>query len=158
MKRTVLLVAAALSAVFTFSSVAAQDGSVYRWVDKNGTPHYQDRPPEGGEATELSLRYRATDAEAIAAAKQKKAETDSVVALREQQQGEAANSEADDKQKVVNERNDGCAKAKERQQRYETAHRLYKPGPDGQRKNLSDPELDAARVAARNDVAEWCGN
>jgi hypothetical protein len=158
MKRALLFVVVALPAVFAVVPAGAQDGSVYRWVDKDGTPHYQDRPPEGGDATELSLRYRATDPEAIAAARKKKDELASVAALREQQQGEEAAGETAEKQKVIQERNDGCAKAKERQQRYETAHRLYKPGPDGQRKYLSDQELDSARVAARNDVAEWCGS
>ncbi len=158
MKRALLFFVVALPAVFALTPAGAQDGSVYRWVDKDGTPHYQDRPPEGGEATELSLRYRATDPEAIAAARKSKDELASAAALREQQQGEEAAGEEADKQKVVKERNEGCAKAKERQQRYETAQRLYKPGPDGQRKYLSDPELDAARVAARNDVAEWCGS
>ncbi len=158
MKRAFLFAGFTLVAAIATSPVLAQDGSVYRWVDKDGTPHYQDRPPETGDATELSIRYRATDPETIAAARKKKEELASVVALREQQQSADTADAATEKERVVKERNDGCAKAQERKQKYETAQRQYKPGPDGKRKYLTDEERDAARVAARNDVAEWCSN
>ena len=40
--------------------------------------------------------------------------------------------------------------------RYSTAHRLYRNGPDGERIYLSDAELAAARTKAESDVATWC--
>lgn len=149
---------------------AAEEGTVYLWVDKNGTPHYEDRPPEGPEASasarELSLRYKLTDGQAIAAASKRKAELDDAAELREKQQAEDKSDEdkatlekADeqDREKVASEREQGCKQARERLQKYETAHRLYKPGPDGQRAYLTDEETDAARADARRTVDEWCG-
>ncbi|MBM4195617.1 MAG: DUF4124 domain-containing protein [Gammaproteobacteria bacterium] len=158
MKRPCLVAVAALSTTLAMLTATAQDGVVYRWVDKDGTPHYQDRPPEDdSDAAELSLRYRTTDPEVIAAARKKKAEQASVAGLREDQQAADAIDAAADRQRVIDERSEGCRKAQERQKKYETAHRLYKPGPDGQRNYLSDAELDSARLQARSDVAEWCG-
>jgi hypothetical protein len=148
-----------VTGAFANAAIAAEEGAVYQWVDKDGTPHYQDRPPEGAEssARELSLRYRLTDSDQVAAATKSKAEANDVAQLREQQQAEDQANEEADRDQVRNEREEGCAKARERLQKYETAHRLYKPGPDGQRNYLTDEEIDAARLEARRTVDEWCG-
>ncbi|CAG0940268.1 hypothetical protein GPROT2_00878 [Gammaproteobacteria bacterium] len=141
-------------------AVAADQGAVYQWVDKDGTPHYQDRPPEGTNAgqsaTEMNLRYRMTDSEAMAAAAQKKAGLDSAAELRKAQQAGDKKADADDREQVKGEREKGCEQAREKLQKYETAHRLYRPGADGQRQYLSDEEIDAARAEARKSVADWC--
>jgi hypothetical protein len=139
-------------------AAAADEGTVYLWVDEDGTPHYQDRPPDGGDAAqELNLRYKLTDVQELAAANKRKATLDSAADLREQQQGEDKAAEEADREQVMNEREKGCQDARARLQKYETAHRLYKPGPDGQRSYLTDEEIDAARADARQDVDEWCG-
>jgi hypothetical protein len=138
---------------------AADEGTVYRWVDSDGTPHYQDRPPEGdvSAAQELNVRYKLTDGQAVAAARKSKAEVAAAASLREQQQAADQAGENADREQVKGEREQGCQAARDKLAKYETAHRLYKPGPDGQRTYLTDEETDAARVAARRDVAEWCG-
>jgi hypothetical protein len=137
---------------------AAEEGAVYLWVDKNGTPHSQDRPPEGAEsAKELSMRYKLTDGQAVAASNKRKTELSDAAQTREKQQAEDKTADQEDKQKVAGEREQGCNSAKEKLQKYETAHRLYKPGPDGQRTYLTDEETDAARADARKAVEEWCG-
>lgn len=149
-----------LSAACCAGAGAAEQGNVYRWVDKDGTPHYQDRPPEGlepGAATALSLRYRMTDGEAVAAAARQKAELADVARLREQQQAEGQSAEEAERTQVARERAQGCEAARAKAQKYETAHRLYRPGPDGKRTYLTDEEIDAARAEARKAVAEWCG-
>ncbi|MCC7330497.1 MAG: DUF4124 domain-containing protein [Gammaproteobacteria bacterium] len=139
---------------------AADQGSVYQWVDKDGTPHYQDRPPEDVNAAqaakELSLRYKATDAEAMAAAAKKKSELDSAADLRKKQQAGDSKADASERDQVKGEREQGCEQARDKLQKYETAHRLYRPGADGERHYLSDEEIDAARAEARRAVDEWC--
>lgn len=139
---------------------AAEQGSVYQWVDDDGTPHYQDRPPEDSEAAqvtrELSLRYRLTDADAVAAAARTKAELGDAAQLRKEQQAEDRKADADQREQVKNEREQGCIQARERLEKYATAHRLYRPGADGERHYLSDEEIDVARAEARRVVDEWC--
>lgn len=153
------LALSALLAALSAAASAADQGTVYLWTDKDGTPHYQDRPPEGSDnedAQELSLRYKMTDNQAVAEANKQQTQASDIAKVREDQKAEDKASDAEDRQKVVSEREQGCNQAKERMQKYETAHRLYKPGPDGQRQYLSDEEIDAARAAARKDVDEWC--
>lgn len=158
MMKTAAAMGLVLSAAIAAPSWAADEGAVYLWVDKDGTPHYQDRPPEGElDARELNLRYRLTDGQAVAAAGARQDETEEVANLREQQQGEDAANEEADRERVLGEREQGCAKARERLAKYDSAHRLYKPGPDGARNYLTDEEIDAARLEARRTVDEWCG-
>ena len=164
MKAVSAIAGSVLSVAFTAGAVAAEVGNVYRWVDKDGTPHYQDRPPEGSdptEATAMSLRYRMTDGAAVAATNQQKAELADAAALRKKQQAEDAaaggSPEDADRAQVAKEREQGCETARAKAQKYDTAHRLYRPGPDGKRTYLTDEEIDAARANARRDVAEWCG-
>jgi hypothetical protein len=134
-------------------------GTVYLWVDENGTPHYQDRPPDRapGAAQELNLRYRLTDPAVIAAAAKRNEELSAAAGIREEQEAERRSAEEAERERDKNARAEGCRVARERLQKYESAHRLYKPGPDGQRTYLTDEETDAARADARRTVAEWCG-
>lgn len=158
---TGLLSGLLLSTALAGQAGATEMGNVYLWVDKDGTPHYQDRPPEGTTAEEaraLSLRYKMTDAQAVQAANREQAELDDAANLREEQQAQDQAAEAQDRARVANERKQACESARATVEKYETAHRLYKPGPDGTRAYLSDEEIDAARANARRAVAEWCGS
>jgi hypothetical protein len=150
-----------LSVVVAGRSASADEGSVYVWVDKDGTPHYQDRPPEGDQgqvsARELSLRYRMTDPQAVAAASKVRAEQEAENTKREAARAEEAAAAKSDREQVLGEREQGCAKAKERLEKFDTSHRLYRPGPDGQRIYLTDEELASARAEAARTVDEWCG-
>ena len=137
-------------------SAGQQQGSVYLWVDKNGTPHYEDRPAEGAEVKELNLRYQLTDAQAMAANAKQKSNADDAAKLRTKQDADDKKKDVSEVKKTQDERADNCKAAKERLEKYDTAHRLYKPMPNGDRQYLSDKELDAARAEARKTVDEWC--
>ena len=97
------------------------------------------------------MRYKLTDGQTVAAANKQKAELADAAQIREKQQAEDKAAEEQDKEKVAGEREQACEQAKERLQKYDTAHRLYKPGPDGKRTYLTDEETDAARADARTD-------
>ena len=160
MRAAAVLLGAALSVATAGLAVAAEDGTVFFWTDKDGTTHYQDRPPEGSnpqEARELSLRYKLTDDEAIAAAKKRQGDLSGAAKLREKQQAEDEDADEADKAKVRDEADQACKVARERLEKYDTAHRLYKPAPDGSRTYLSDEETDQARADARRDVDQFCG-
>lgn len=138
------------------AAVSAQEGSVYRWVDQSGTQHYTDRPPEGAQAEELSLRYRLTDPSAIQASARAKAELDEARGLREGQKASEEATAAAERAELKRQRENNCKQARERLEKYNTAHRLYKPGADGERQYLTDDETDKARVEARRSIDEWC--
>jgi hypothetical protein len=159
MKPTAIVPGALVAALLAGIAGAADEGSVYVWKDKDGTPHYQDRPPEGDPAAaqEMSLRYRLTDAEAVAAAGRKSAEEKAETDKQDQVRSEDEAAAKAEKDKLMSEREKGCASARERLAQYDTAHRLYRPGPDGERIYLTDEEIDRARADASRTVADWCG-
>lgn len=150
-----------LLSVVVAGNAAADDGAVYVWVDKDGMPHYQDRPPEGDQAQvsarELNLRYKMTDPQAVAAASKVRAEQDAEDEKRAAEQAKEAATAKSDREQVLSEREQGCATAKERLEKFDTSHRLYRPGPDGQRIYLTDEELASARAEAARTVDDWCG-
>jgi hypothetical protein len=49
-----------------------------------------------------------------------------------------------------------CTKARERYDSYMNSQRLYQAGDNGERRYLSDAELDAARNSAKVSMEELC--
>ena len=154
----VICLAGAFGASGLLSTVAAQDAAVYRWVDSGGVVHYSDQPAADSAAEELPLRYRKTDRAAVQSRLKSKSELDAAANLREEQQSEEDSAAEADRQQVLAERDQACKAAKDRVAKYTTAHRLYKPGPDGERIYLSDEELDVERANATRAVEQSCGD
>ncbi len=152
-----LFALAVLAAFVMYQPATAQEGSVYKWVDKDGTIHYTDRPPVSGNAELLSISSRRTDKSAVQARLAKRAEANEVAALREAQQAEDAAAEQENQAQIAEQRRANCQQARGTLKKYDDAHILYKPGENGEREYLSDAEIDAARIAARRSVKEWCG-
>jgi hypothetical protein len=76
--------------------------------------------------------------------------------VREDQQADTAAAEAAERAELKRQRDNNCKQAKDRLEKYNSVHRLYKPGADGERQYLTDDETDKARVDARRSVDEWC--
>jgi len=135
---------------------AAQE--VYIWTDGDGNPAYGDSPPPGADAQPVPLRYRRTDRQAMQEGAQRQAELESAARLRESQQADTQAAEEADRAELARLAAENCRTARERVERYETAQRLFRPLPDGERQYLTDDELDAERAAARRAVGEWCNS
>ena len=71
-----------------------------------------------------------------------------------------ARAEADDtraaQQLTAKEKAEQCMQARERYGKYTSSHRLYEDLGNGQRRYLSDAEIDAARDGARRAMEELC--
>ena len=133
---------------------AGAAAGVYRWVDAQGNVHYTDKP--NGDAQKLEIESRPTDPARIAT--QREASQKQHSEHQENRQKQLADEkEADAKaQDDAKARATNCTKAQERLERYETAHRLYKPLPDGEREYLTSDEIDTARADAKTDRDKWC--
>lgn len=142
-----------IGAVGLLLSVSALAG-VYRWVDAQGNVHYSDKPQ--GEAQQLSIQSRPTDPARVATQRETSLQQAAEHRESRQKQGEEAKEQQAKAQDESKEREVNCTKARERLERYETAHRLYKPLPDGERQYLSDEEIDKARVDASGERDKWC--
>jgi hypothetical protein len=69
------------------------------------------------------------------------------------------NSPAEQKaaaQTTAKDKADRCVKARERYDRYMNSPKLYEQGKDGERRYLSDAELDAARASAKASMDVLC--
>lgn len=129
-------------------SVSALSAEVYRSVDSEGNVIYSDRPPAGGVPTErVTVENRAPSNPVPIARVRTPASDDSA----------AEPAEADiDVVQTPETRAENCALARERNARYETARRLYRESPDGERAYLDDEQIDAAKARAQAEVDEWC--
>jgi len=138
------------------SAAAAQSAPVYKWVDESGVTHYGSQPPSDSNFKATGVRAKKTNKQALQARLSSEADLRAAQQTRKDfEKEEAANADAT-RQEVEQERAANCEKAREQLETYDTAPRLYKPLPNGDREYLSDDELDAERANARRQVREWC--
>ncbi|MEZ5564075.1 MAG: DUF4124 domain-containing protein [Gammaproteobacteria bacterium] len=134
----------------------AQQASVYKWVDSQGTPHYSDQPPLNANAEEMGVHYRRTDRGAVQSQQKARADLAQAGETREGLESDAAAAAEADRQKVLAERQGNCKAARDRVSQYNNALRLYRPGPNGERVYLTNEELDVERADANRAVEQWC--
>jgi len=144
-----------MAGAFAVAAVA-QESAVYKWVDAQGVPHYSDQPPLDVAATEMPIRFRRTDRGIIQARSQEKSELEAAAAVREGQEADADAAAEAERQRLLAERANNCKISRDRVAKYNTAMRLYRPGPNGERIYLTNEELDAERADANRAVDQWC--
>jgi hypothetical protein len=151
MVRTLLMFTAA-AAVFAAGPVAAD---VYKFKDDKGNVLYTDKPATL-PAERLNIQSQKTDTVAAQSRSQDevkrlqdadKASQGAAGEKKEQQQGAQQNT---------SQNADQCTKAKQRYASYTSSQRLYEQQPDGQRRYLTDTELDAARASAKASMDVMC--
>ena len=146
--------------LFSLLATAAYGGQVYRSTDANGNVVFSDRPTERSEPVNIIVPAVGRPGNPITPPEAKAA---AGKAQPGNGQASAAGDQKKDKEKVQTpaekeaERARNCATARERQTKYDQSHRLYKPGPNGEREYLNSAEIDEARAKAAADVATWCG-
>ena len=138
----------------------AWGAQVYRVVDADGNVAYSDRP-DSRNAEMIFINTSVATAAVVSTATADNAPAD---------EGRTdADGVADEKgdideyvyaeptaEEIAAERLETCGIARDRQERYSIAHRIYRETEDGEREYLNDTELDATRVQAAADVEEWC--
>jgi hypothetical protein len=148
-----LRLASALALTLTLASVASAD--VYRYVDSKGNVQYTDKPALL-PAQKIAVQSRPTDATEVAAGSEvEQARTAAAAAAR--QQAAARQSDQNKAGRITaTAKAEQCVKARERNDAYSTSKRLYETLADGERRYLTDVELDEARASAEKAVAEMC--
>ena len=152
MLRTAFLLTAA-AAVLAAGPAAA--GDVYKFKDDKGNVLYTDKPSTL-PAERLNIQSQKTDVVAAQTRAQEelkrlqdadKAEAAAATQNREKQQSA---------QQTASSNADACTKAKQRYESYTSSQRLYEQTADGQRRYLTDQELDAARASAKASMDVMC--
>jgi hypothetical protein len=123
---------------------------VYRSVDPNGNVRYSDRPEGNNVEKVLIVVPRGNVSRPVRTARSEPEVASSVAASVA---SPASNAPAEPS---AEERARNCGTARERVERYEVSHRLYRTGPDGEREYLSDAEYAEARARASEEVKRWC--
>lgn len=134
---------------------AEADTEIFRWVDADGVVHYSDRPLDPA-ATSTGMRSRRTDQNQVREKELRGWEQEQ--ASREEAQEDAEQDAFEANRRAEEERMQfiQCEAAKERLEVYTTAPRLFETMPNGERRYLSEEELDAARQGAADDIDTWC--
>jgi len=133
---------------------SASGAQIYRFVAADGEVTYSDRP--GGENAEMIYVDTATStpiaAEEVTA---DGAPTETGSASEDGETNEPVGAEPTDEE-ISAERLENCGIARDREERYLVAHRIYRDADGGEREYLNDEELDAIRAQAVTDVEKWC--
>jgi hypothetical protein len=150
MKPTLTLMAALLVV-----GVCAEAGEVYKEKDAKGNTVYTDRP-EALPAERLNVKTQQTDI-----VEARKRYDDEMKGYADKDSASASSKGAADKAKAGQPTEEELAKrcqdAKARYDTYMHAQRLYEPGAkEGERRYLSDAELDAAREFAKKSMDDAC--
>jgi hypothetical protein len=136
-------------------ATAAAGETVYKWMDGRGQVHYTDLPPSepGAKLIETFERVQVQDnsQQPSDTVEAPPASGDEPPAEESSAAAAAAVQQDLERTRVVQ-----CKQAQDRYQTYITSQRLYKQGADGKREYLTDEELAAARIQAKQAVADLC--
>jgi hypothetical protein len=148
MFRPLLLLTLAAASLAAGTTLA----DVYKYKDERGNIQYTDKPPSL-PAERLNVQSQRTD---VVAAQER---SEAVVKANTSASPAAGNSPADRKaatETTAKDKADRCIQARERYDKYMNSPKLYEEGKDGERRYLSDTELDAARASAKASMDVMC--
>lgn len=135
--------------------LGAMAAEIYRSVDENGVVVYSDRPSLNAELIVLNAPGRSSSPRRV---------DRGVVADDAAEDADGASENEPEgpvfaevpREVTPEERASNCEIAREKATTYNSARRLFRAGPDGERIYLTDAELDEARATAESEVATWC--
>jgi hypothetical protein len=151
MLRSLFMLTAA-AAVLAAGPAAAD---VYKFKDDQGNVLYTDKPSTL-PAERLNIQSQKTDTVAVAARQQEEMKRLQDVDKTNQQAADQNKDQQQATQLTATQKAEQCGKAKQRYDSYLNSQRLYEQTPDGQRRYLSDAELDAARASAKASMDVMC--
>jgi hypothetical protein len=131
----------------------AQGAEVYRSTDANGVVRYSDRPDgDNSQSVYVATPRAGRPGNTIAPRQAAKPADDEKAAKDGTQNGQREPTP----QELTALRAKNCQTARERQDKYAVAHRLFRELPNGEREYLRDTEIDEAKAKAAEDVKTWC--
>lgn len=147
------LIPVALSASMLLAVQAHAD--VYKYTDDKGNVLYTDKPATL-PAERVNVQSQKTDLVALQARQQEeRARANAATQARQQSSSQQAN-ESNGADTSPSNQAEQCTKARERYDSYMNSQRLYEALPNGERRYLSDAELDAARASAKASMDVLC--
>lgn len=128
---------------------------VYKYTDESGNIQYTDKPATL-PAERLNVQSQRTDTVALQARQEAEQERMNAAA-NARQQNSAQRNDANQAAKMnATDKAEKCKQARERYDSYMNSQRLYEQQADGERRYLSDAELDAARASSKASMDVLC--
>jgi hypothetical protein len=146
-----LLTVAALAA-------APVGADVYKFKDEHGNVLYTDKPSTL-PAERLNVQSQKTDVVAVQARAQEEMKRMQEASGTGQQQQQAPDQQAAAQptpQQSAQNKADQCAKARARYDNYMNSQKLYEQQANGERRYLTDAEIEAARASAKTSMDVLC--
>jgi hypothetical protein len=147
-----LFVFTAAAAVLAAGPVVAD---VYKFKDEKGNVLYTDKPSTL-PAERLNVQSQKTDVVAVQNRQQEELKRQQAADKSQQQGSTPGTDQQPAAQAAPKDSAERCAKARERYDGYMKSQRLYEVLPDGQRRYLSDAELETTRAAAKASMEALC--
>lgn len=146
-------------------AAAVVEADVYKWIDADGHVHFTDRPPPSeGRLVSVGQSARTVTPTPTETAAEPPQTTNPAVtqaparpAAPPADAAAAARLKARVAADVAAEQAAACQAARERYQHIISARHLFRSTGQSDRVYLSDAEIETARIQARRDVEELCG-
>jgi len=152
--RHVIIGFAALA--ITISTGAFAD-DIYKWTDKNGNVHYEDRPSGDPSEQRLQLSYNRTNAESVRGRVQH--QQDAANTRREaREEADAAERTAADERVAAEQKLAQCELYRAKLKTMLESRRVYRENEAGERTYLDEAQRAEARTRAEELIKETCGN
>ena len=150
MSRSSFLLATSVAVLLGAVGTARAD-TVYEWTDAHGQVHYTDQWVPGAKVVRTTDVLHPAASSAAAQGIQKESDAASQ-GLKQQQ---LAQSVQQDEAKARAAR---CTQEKEQYQKMIESRRIFTTDKNGNRTYMSDAEMDAARLQARQAMDADCGS
>lgn len=124
---------------------------VYKWVDEKGQTHYEERPPEGKDATKMDVPAPAKEAPRPADSRDLKQQEQE---FRRRQLQRQQNDAAEDRKRL--QREAACTEARRRLEYESQRGRFYSTDEKGEKRFRTDEEQAAVVEATRKRVEDLC--
>jgi len=152
--RHVIIGFAALA--ITISTGAFAD-DIYKWTDKNGNVHYEDRPSGDPSEQRLQLSYNRTNAKSVRGRVQH--QQDVANTRREaREEADAAERTAADERVAAEQKLAQCELYRAKLKTMLESRRVYRENEAGERTYLDEAQRAEARTRAEELIKETCGN
>lgn len=131
---------------------------VYKFKDEQGNVLYTDKPATL-PAERLNVQSQRTDTVAVQARQQEEMKRMQAASGTGQQQQQTPGQQAGQQQPApdsAQDKTDRCATARARYDNYMNSQKLYEQQANGERRYLTDAEIEAARASAKTSMDVLC--
>lgn len=143
--------AALLTLAAALPGTALADREVFQWTDSEGNVIFSDTPPASDASTVVVRTSPTRPLGAHASRSEPAAQTPAAEA--DDEDGRATQREAAELQ-ALRQRN--CERSRGNLNTLETSRRVYEPLPNGERRYLTEDEVNARKAEAQADIQRWC--